>query len=125
MIVLTLVIFLVVRVAVQNFRVSGTSMVPTVHNGDLVLVNELDYLLSSPHDGDVIVFRAPSKALTYGETHEDYIKRVIGTPGDTVEVKANQGVWVDGKKLSEPYIAQIPNYNYGPKHESLQETILS
>lgn len=105
---LTVLIFLLVRVAVQNFRVDGTSMLPTVHSGDLVLVNKVDYLLHPPERGDVIVFRFPLN------TQEDFIKRVIGVPGNVVRVRAFQGVWVNGQKLSEPYILQIPNYNFGP-----------
>jgi signal peptidase I len=107
-IVLTVLIFLVVRLAVQNFRVDGTSMLPTVKNGELVLVNKVDYLLESPQRDDVVVFHFPLNP------REDFIKRVIATPGDSVRVRAGQGVWVDDRKLKEPYIAQIPNYDYGP-----------
>jgi len=122
-ILLTVIIFFVVRLAVQNFRVDGTSMMSTVRNNDLVLVNKVDYLLSSPQTGDVIVFKPPV------EKSEDFIKRVIGTPGDVVQVRANQGVWLNGKKLNEPYLqssgcpnapptkpweCEIPNYNWGP-----------
>jgi signal peptidase I len=99
-------IFLVVRLAVQNFRVDGVSMMPTVKNGELVLVNKVDYLLESPQRGDVIVFHFPLNPK------EDFIKRVIGTPGDSVRIKAGQGVWVNNHKLKEPYIAAIPNYNF-------------
>jgi signal peptidase I len=105
-IILTVLIFLVVRLAVQNFRVDGTSMLPTVKNGELVLVNKVDYLVGSPARGDVVVFHFPLNPS------QDFIKRVIATPGDTVRIRAGQGVWVDDKKLSEPYIAAIPNYNY-------------
>ena len=58
-IVLILVIFFVVRLAVQNFKVQGTSMLPTIQNGSLVLVNKVDYLIHQPQSGDVVVFKAP------------------------------------------------------------------
>lgn len=134
-VLLTVIIFLVVRLAVQNFRVDGTSMLYTVRNNDLVLVDKVDYLFSSPSRGDVIVFHPPV------DPKSDYIKRVIGTPGDVVQIKANKGVWINGKKLNEPYLlkfcpgnapgtapaitapsasdvnsykCEIPNYNWGP-----------
>lgn len=104
--VLTIVIFLIVRLAVQNFKVSGISMLPTVHNGDLVLVNKVDYTFESPGRGDVIVFKAPP------QPSDDYIKRVIGVPGDLVRIRAGKGVWVNNHKLAESYIAQVPSYSW-------------
>ena len=97
-IVLTLLIFLVVRLVVQNFRVDGFSMLPTVKNGDLVLVNKFDYMFESPQRGDIIVFHFPLNPS------EDFIKRVIGVPGDTVRIKGGVGVFVDGHLLKESYI---------------------
>ncbi|HEV3311692.1 MAG TPA: signal peptidase I [Chloroflexota bacterium] len=110
-IILTVLIFFVVRLVVQNFRVDGISMFPTVKNGDLVLVNKADYLIGSPGRGDVIVFHPPIAPK------EDYIKRVIGIPGDVVRIRVNQGVWINGHKVPEPYIpaSQIPDYNWGPE----------
>lgn len=106
-ILLTVVIFFLVRLAVQNFRVQGTSMLTTVKNNDLVLVNKFDYLVSSPHTGDIIVFHPPVAT-------SDYIKRIIGMPGDTIRIRANLGVWRNGKRLNEPYENAVPNYNWGP-----------
>ncbi len=102
-IVLILVIFFVVRLAVQNFKVQGTSMLPTIQNGSLVLVNKVDYLIHQPQAGDVVVFKAPP------EPSQDFIKRVIATPGESVQVHSGK-VFVDGHALKEPYELQTPNY---------------
>jgi signal peptidase I len=69
------------------------------------VVNKAAYWswVGDPQRGDVIIFQAPT------ETNEDFIKRVIGLPGDTLEVK-NGAVYVNGVKLDEPYVAQEPTY---------------
>jgi signal peptidase I len=107
--VLTIAIFLVVRVALQNFKVEGESMFPNLHNGEYILVNKIDYMLHSPQRGDIIVFRA----VNAGQPDKDFIKRVIGLPGDTVEVK-NNAVYIDGKPLHESYIdaQNAPHYTF-------------
>jgi signal peptidase I len=105
--VLTIAIFLVVRIALQNFKVEGDSMFPTLHDGEYILVNKIDYMLSSPHRGDIIVFNAtPAHA-----PDKDFIKRVIGLPGDHVAVH-DGSVWINGKRLNEPYEAQAPDYTW-------------
>lgn len=108
--VLTVGIFLLVRGALQNFRVDGTSMVPTLHNQEYILVNKVDYLLESPRRGDIIVFRAvPALQPT-----RDFVKRIIGVPGDTVAVRGGR-VYVNRHPLREPYISEAPNYVFGPR----------
>lgn len=96
--VLTLLMFLVIRFAVQNFNIDGTSMEPNLHNKELILVDKWTYLFHQPARGDVIVFHAPPAPA------QDYIKRVIGLPGDTVTIKGTK-VTVDGVTLNETYIA--------------------
>lgn len=109
--ILTIGIFLIVKVAVQNFKVEGESMLPNLHNGEYILVNKVDYLIHPPERGDVIVFRAvPADA-----PDRDFIKRVIGLPGETVEVRTNHHVYINGHPLSEPYKVIEPNYTFGPK----------
>ncbi|HEX8917585.1 MAG TPA: signal peptidase I [Chloroflexota bacterium] len=103
--VLTIAIFLVVRVALQNFRVEGQSMEPSLHNSEYILVNKIDYMVQSPQRGDVVVFRA----VPAGRPDSDFIKRIIGVPGDLVAVH-NGGVYVNGRRLREPYIAAPPDY---------------
>ncbi|HEY4554207.1 MAG TPA: signal peptidase I [Bacillaceae bacterium] len=71
--------------------VDGLSMMPTLHNGDRMIVNKL----AKPDRFDIIVFHAPEQ--------KDYIKRVIGLPGDTVEYR-NDTLYVNGKAYEEPYL---------------------
>jgi len=127
---LALLIFLAVRSAVQNFKVEGESMVPSLQNGQYIIVNKLAYaqidldkfdwipflnpgdnpvrhLFGTPERGDVIVFEAPTKA------NSDFIKRVIGVPGDTVEIK-DSVVFVNGEPLVEPYITGRTGCPCGP-----------
>src|SRR5437588_3597327 len=107
MAVLTIAIFLVVRVALQNFKVEGDSMFPSLHNNQYILVNKVDYLIHSPERGDVIVFRA----VPAGQPDRDFIKRVIGLPGDWVQVK-NGAIFINGRQLAENYQHAIPNYTW-------------
>lgn len=117
---LALLIFLAVRASLQNFRVEGASMIPNLHDGQYLIVNKLAYakvdlgifdwvpffdpgensvhhIFGVPERGDVIVFRAPNSP------QRDFIKRIIGVPGDTVEIKGNV-VYVNGAPLDELYI---------------------
>jgi signal peptidase I len=97
-IVLTVLMFLVIRLAVQNFNIDGMSMEPNFHNHELVLVDKWSYLFHPPNRGDVVVFVAPPVPT------DDYIKRVIGLPGDVVSVVGTR-VIINGKTLNEKYIA--------------------
>ena len=135
-IILALLIFLLVRAVVQNFQVEGSSMQPTLQNGWYLLVNKavyfeinletvekflpfIDpgddptrYIFWAPGRGDVIVFKAPNQAP--GQPERDFIKRIIGEPGETVEVR-DHTVFIDGEPLDEPYIQETPNYTFGPE----------
>ncbi len=105
--VLTLVIFLLVRFAAPNFRIEGFSMEPNFHDGQYLFVNRLVYLLHPPERGDVIVFIPPSN------TTRDYIKRVIGLPGDRVEIVDGRTL-LNGAPLAEPYPLNRASYSFGP-----------
>ncbi len=135
-IVLALLIFLMVRAVVQNFQVEGSSMNPTFEHEWYVLVNKslyweinLDtvskfipfvdpgddptrYLFRGPKRGDVIVFKSPT--VPEDAPERDFIKRIIGLPGETVEVR-DCTVFIDGLPLDEPYIKEKPGYTYGPE----------
>ncbi len=104
---LTLVIFLAVRLAVQNFRVEGSSMEPTLHTNQYLLVNKVSYLVGEPQRGDIVVLRFPL------DPRRDFIKRIVGLPGEQVEVKGGS-VYVNGQALVEPYLLQRPAYTYPP-----------
>jgi signal peptidase I len=93
-----LVAFLVRTFVLAHFVVDGTSMSTTLHDGDRVFVNKLSYRLHDPNRGDVVVLHELN-----GTSERDLIKRVIGLPGETVEVR-NCEVFIDGRRLDEPYL---------------------
>ena len=96
-IVLVAMIYTLVNLASARFVVDGPSMQPNFATGQFVIVSRVNYLLTDPQRGDVVVFNYP------GDPTQDYIKRVIGLPGDTVEIRDTQ-VYVNGNELTEPYI---------------------
>src|SRR5487761_595029 len=110
--IITTLVFLLARVFVQNYQVDGPSMTPTLLNSEYIIVNKADYYLHAPQRGDVIVFRYPR------DPSRDFVKRVIGVPGDTVTISGGGVVTVDGARLSEPYINDMTNI-YGPEHVTL------
>jgi signal peptidase I len=101
---------LIVRATLQNFKVDGSSMEPNLHNNEYILVNKVDYRFESPHRGDIVVFRA----VPAGEPDKDFIKRVIGLPGDRIWVH-NGTVYVNGRPLVERYELERPSYPFGPR----------
>jgi signal peptidase I len=99
---LTLLIFLAIKLVVQNFRIQGASMEPTLHDGQFLLVNRLPhYGIGEPGRGDIVVFKAWEQGA--GPEEKDFIKRVVGLPGDKVEIRDNQ-VMVNDQVLQEPYL---------------------
>lgn len=109
-IVLSLIIFLLIRQVVQNYRIESHSMQPNFFEGQFILVNKLAFKIGEPSRGEVIVFHNPNN------TDEDYIKRVIGLPGDTVEID-DQTVLINGQVLHEPYATNAfrAGERYGPE----------
>jgi signal peptidase I len=105
---LTLLIFLAIRTLIQNFRIEGTSMRPNLHNGQYLIVNKLVYYLHPPERGDVVVFHYPNNR------NRDFIKRVIGLPGEKVEIRGEH-VLIDGEELDEPYALHESSYAWGPQ----------
>ena len=127
---LTLVLFVLVRTVVLNFKVDGLSMAPTLAHGQYLLINRVAYLsveqgylawwpwpehcvntrcylFSPPRRGDIVVFWPPSSSQL------PYIKRVIGLPGERVEVRGGK-VLIDDEALEEPYINGPVNYSAPP-----------
>lgn len=119
---LALVLFVVINLLSARVRVEGFSMRPTLDNGQLILVSRVAYELSDLGRGDIVIFRPPTypdqeesllRRLTGWpnfENYEDYIKRVVGLPGETVRVE-NGHIYIDNLALNEPYIAAPPDYN--------------
>ncbi len=100
-IVAVFVVAVIIRyVLFQPFIVEGSSMEPNFHNGEYIIVEKINYHLHAPKRGDVIVMEYP------GNTSIDYIKRIIGLPGETIMIK-DGNVYVDGNKLTESYL--LPN----------------
>lgn len=101
-IILALILFVAINFLTARIRVDGSSMEPNFHDGDYVVVNRLAYRMGDIQRGDVIVFPYPL------HEEDDYIKRVIGLPGDHVAVYGGV-VYVNGEALDETYIMEKPN----------------
>jgi signal peptidase I len=102
-ILLALVLFLVINALSARVRVENVSMQPTLQPSEFLLVNRVAYKFGQPSIGDIIVFHAP------GANDTDYIKRVIGLPGDQIRI-TDGIVYVNNQPLYEPYIAEAPRY---------------
>lgn len=100
---LAVLLYFAIDFVFARVRVLNISMQPTLVEGDVILVNKLAYKLGKMHTGDIVIFHNPN------DLAEDYIKRLIGKPGDFVEV-TDGIVYVNGVALDEPYIAEIPRY---------------
>ena len=106
-VLLAVIIVLPIRLFIaQPFIVSGTSMVPTFHDSEYLIVDEISYRLDEPKRGEVIVFRFPHNPSVF------YIKRVIGLPGETINIE--KGVVTikneenpDETELEEPYVSAV------------------
>ena len=122
-VILALLVFFVIQVSIQNFRVEGSSMRPNLEGGEYLMVNKLAFLkldmhrlsrlvpfwdaaegdkrylpfAHPPERGDVVVFHAPV------QPPRDFVKRVIGLPGETVELRSGV-TYINGFRLEEPYL---------------------
>ena len=131
-VVLAAVVFMLLQTTVRNFKVDGSSMDPTLEDGQYLLVNRLVYLrvdldrlskivpfwqaseessryaIRAPERGEVIVFEFPDKNAQ--NPRKDFVKRVIGLPGESIEMKAGT-VFVNGDELDEPYLTSKDRSN--------------
>ena len=103
--ILAVIIFFVLQNAIQRSPVVGISMEPSFKDGQQLIVNKAVYHFRDPERGEVIILHPSTNP------EMSYIKRVIGIPGDTLEVK-NGAVYVNGVKLDEPYIKEPPAYTF-------------
>lgn len=101
---LALVLFIIINTVSARVRVDGLSMLPTLRDGEFVLVNRLAYHFGTPARGDIIVFRSTT------QPNLDLIKRIMGAPGDTLTIGGGR-VTANGVTLNEPYINAEPNYS--------------
>ena len=98
---LTVILFVVINAITGRSQVNGSSMETTLHDGQYLIISRLAYWIRPPQRGDIIVLHPPR------DQGEDYIKRIVGLPGESVEVR-DGGVWVDGIALDEPYVSSAP-----------------
>ncbi|MEQ6029197.1 signal peptidase I [Staphylococcus saccharolyticus] len=98
-----IIVGLVQKFLFASYTVKGESMHPTFEDKNRVIVNRISKTLNHIESGDVVIFHATKS--------EDYIKRLIGKPGDTVQYKKDQ-LYLNGKKVSEPYL------DYNKKHKA-------
>jgi signal peptidase I len=107
--IIAFIIVIPVRLFVaEPFIVSGSSMVPTFTNGDYLIVDKISYELGAPKRDDVVVFRYPR------DTTKFFIKRIIGLPNETVDIKGNDvtitnGTHTEGFKLDQPFVKNPAN----------------
>jgi signal peptidase I len=107
-VVFTLVIYVFVRTfLLENYRVIGSSMEPTLLEGQFLVINKLEYRFHGPDRGDIVVFRDPNNP------GRNLIKRAIGLPGEVVEIRSGTVV-VDGRALEESYLPRLGTYSRPP-----------
>lgn len=102
-VLLAAILYISIEAISARIRVDGFSMVPTLQSGELVVVNKLAYKWNEPETGDIVVFQYPR------DPEQEYIKRVIGTAGDTVRIEDGQ-VYVNDTPIFEPYISTPTSY---------------
>ncbi len=96
---MVIAIYTLVNLLSVRFLVDGVSMSPSFESGQSLFVNRLDYLFGTPQYGDIVVFHNPSN------TAEDYIKRIIGLPGDVIEIR-DTILYRNGVPIIETYVAE-------------------
>ena len=95
------VLYLIIQFVIQTVHVVGSSMFPTVVDGDYLIATKIDYSVHAPQRGDIIIMRDPN------DPSKDFIKRVIAVPGDHLLIRGGR-VYIDGRLLEEPYLNPEP-----------------
>jgi len=110
LIVIAWVLSFGIRTFIVDTRIVPTgSMLPTIQLQDRLIFDKVFYKSKPLQRGDIIMFTAPEGS---GEK-DDLVKRIIGLPGETLEVKEGK-VWINGEPIEEPYLMEAPEYEYGP-----------
>lgn len=112
--VIIIAVAFVLSIFIRNYAIDTRivptgSMIPTIEEQDRLIVDRIFYKFDDLRRGDIIVFQAPEQAME----ELDLVKRLIGLPGEEVEIK-NGKVFINGQPLNEPYINAKPDYEYGP-----------
>ncbi len=100
-------------VAEARYIPSG-SMEPTLQINDRLVIEKISYTFNPPGHGDIVVFWPPESLTPPGQRRDAFIKRIVGLPGDVVEVRDGE-VIRNGEVLTEPYIETPPDYQWGPE----------
>ena len=116
-IIKTLVTAVILAFGIRTFvaearYIPSSSMEPTLQINDRLIIEKITYRFNSPERGDIVVFN-PTEALKEKNFNDAFIKRIIGVPGDMVQVKQGQ-VYLNGELIEEDYISEAPAYEYGP-----------
>lgn len=112
-VILSAILAIMIRQFVAEARyIPSGAMLPTLHVNDRLIINKLAYRFRMPERGDIVVF-SPTEALQKQNFHDAFIKRIIGLPGDKVQVKGGQ-VYINDQPLAETYISDQPQYEWGP-----------
>ena len=101
LLVVLVITYLIILYVGQRTEVSGDSMEPTLSNGDSLIVDKISYWFNEPERFDIIVFPFQYQKDTY------YIKRIIGLPGETVQIDEDGNIYIDGEILEESYGKEI------------------
>lgn len=118
-VVFAIAIFLFVYLLIlQPHKIKGASMMPNFLDGEYLLSDKVTYRFREPERGDVVVFKAP------GTDGDEYIKRIIGLPGESVSIQ-NGNVFIDGKLLEEEYIPSSVLTSAGAFLQEGQEKIVT
>lgn len=104
---LAVVIYLILQTTIQSSIVNNVSMQPTLIAGQRLIVIKAMYVFSEPDRGDIIIVHPPVAP------EEEWVKRLIGLPGDTIEIKHGT-VYVNTSPLKEPYVKSAPSYTFAP-----------
>lgn len=113
------IFFFVYLLIMRPHRIQGASMSPNYPDGEYLLTEKVTYYLRNPERGDIVVLAPPSASIdlnsvtcgnapdTGGKVLDEFIKRVIATPGEKIMVK-DSAVYINGTRLSEPYLSNVP-----------------
>lgn len=101
LLIVLLLTYLIITYVGQRTRVNGSSMEPMLTNGDNLIVDKISYRFNDPQRYDIVVFPFKYEEKTY------YIKRIIGLPGETVEIDKRGNIYIDGEILEESYGKEV------------------
>jgi len=99
-----LISFLFITFVAQRTQVSGSSMLDTLHDGDSLIISKISYIVGEPERFDIVVF--PHTDSVSGE-QSYFIKRIIGLPGETVQIDLYGNIYIDGEILEEDYGKEV------------------